>query len=516
MLLAVHQALGGKSGKGSGGINLDGGLRSAIKQRQLYAICRCNLKYAQTVELPGPTITGAAGYRVPSRADVTNPSRWIHKVDWSNSTPDDWVLIGKSLRNKKNCPDGDAVTRSWVSWHNLGLAVDFGFKQDQTYYDTMAVASHIGMIWGGRWGAKPERTVVTEEPVNSGVSPRGGQSSKARERGKKRLVIKVLPAEVGWDPNHVEWHPRYFDVPEKFAGGVPGTAMTDAQMAPYQDYRWKLPARLFFYVSSRNGHTEYKVLDLENHDNFIYATRQRVIRKQQDGAWEGSWYTYKNPVPLFPAYISVTELHRSEGGWPEDRKWRRQTDVVVEEFNIDASAKITIAVRRRGTTEFYPHLRMSNVSWHAMNLVETAADDNEKNRFRSLFRALRKMSLYDIRLDIEELPGGSHQVDVCTLQSDGTYSSYSHTQELRPDLDIQLNMSWDRDKGVVGLDNTIVRNELGNPKDQYHQFREEKHTKVDDVEGVIPRIDGAGDRLPLDWWDQENPPAWPCASDERH
>jgi hypothetical protein len=72
---------------------------------------------------------------------------------------------------------------------------------------------------------------------------------------------------------------------------------------------WRLPQKIYVWLPSRCAtcSSTLHVLQLETEDDGIFLAKSRTISISHD-AVEGYWYTYRPPVPMFPASIEAGRL----------------------------------------------------------------------------------------------------------------------------------------------------------------------------------------------------------------
>src|ERR1700680_2509594 len=225
VLMAVYRAAGGKD---VGLVPCSGGLRSYSAQLELFK---------------------------KGRHDPAGPNGNTPVPQWVQDDP------------KAHCPsEGGMVTCVTDSWHNVGLAVDFGqvtaagkytpveaFVQEDAWRKVLRAMTDLGML--------------------------SGSFFRSPDRG------------------HVEWYPNLLKPAD---AGALGTATTKEIVG----YDWKFPSTVYLWIpnSQNPANGELKVIDFGSDGNWITVKDERTITTWDDG-WSGLWYTYKPAVKIFPAYI---------------------------------------------------------------------------------------------------------------------------------------------------------------------------------------------------------------------
>ena len=426
-LLSIHQALGGKT---AGGINRDGSLRTPEEQHQIYADCRFNKTVRATI--------------------LDDPWLWLSSIDWSATKKEDWTEIPKNLRNSKNCPHGAPPTQAWVSWHNLGLAVDFGLAHDKLFIRMMDAAGELGMIPGKWWGYVPG--AVEFEPYDCDFFRERGRE------GKEVLVPRVVPERLGWDPSHVEWHPWFNGVPENHPGAIPGKALRDDQIQP--GYRWKLPARIY-QAHVMPYETGLSVYELQAEGGWIGLKKMRRVSRNQGGGVLASWKTFDPPIRLFPVYIPTMEFWRGSER-PEDR-----TSVTFERYDGYEGSKAARHQRRTGVLEYTLRLTMSDLQKRVNQYIGSSSGD-EKKRLRKIYRKLWTTSIYEVSVVVDcprdsAAGGEGYRWEGRDIDTEGYTKDYEGQGSGCVDSGFGFHMAWNRDEGKVGNIGTLDLNQSLNP-----------------------------------------------------
>jgi len=377
-----------------------------------------------------------------------------------------YEVIPQAQRTAANCPDGDTVTALWVGWHNLGVAVDFGVFQNGKYVNDplpqteawrymVDAGADLGLVWGG-W--------------------------------------------FPWDPAHFEWHPKLTG-PETVPGEVSGTALRDDQVHP--GYLWQL-AETVFQWSHDPANPQSDTLWARQFGvdgNWVVLKKQRTIAGRQDGEWSGTWASFDPPIRLFPAYIPTVALSRNESTWPDDAKWRGQSQVTTRSHYRHVSSDGSISTQdfeESGRFIYRPDLRMTDLQKEAIAAI------GQHTGMAPQYTWLKDNSVYSIELRVEPVEAGEASMQTITLRnrdqdSDGYTDDASSEREGWLQPSIYLPFSWNRDTGQVGL--------------------QDKWMWVDHIESVFrPREKSVGDagqvlvvsgQLPDGAWDQEEPTSWP-------
>jgi len=392
VLMAVYQAHGGND---IGIAPRTGGLRSAADQLALYQQCR-------------EIRTGANGRPVGD-----------------GSRASDYQEIPAARRTAANCPAGRPVTSVWVSWHNLGVAVDFGLYVNGRYNNgplpqvsdpwlrMVQAAADLGMIWGG-W--------------------------------------------FPWDPAHFEWHPKE-DSASGVAGAVSGTALTDDQIDA--GYDWKLPTKLFVWYSDPDPKEELlRVFDLNADSGWVVITKSRVIKGHGGDEWQGHWSTFDPPLRAFPIWIPAVKLVLNENAWPEDERLRSQCQMKQDmDFHTlwSDGTPSEQAVSQSGKLIYAPSVDVFDRQKEANVVV------GQGGAGRQPYAWLVGNSIYTTRVSIEPVRAGDASMQTITTRGrDVGHDGYTTDDE--SELDgwmepmVYMEFAWNRDTGEVGVDPMLVAN----------------------------------------------------------
>lgn len=390
-MLAVYEARGGKS---LGIVPETGGLRRASGQQALYK----------------------KGRRILQKPDGTPVGDGRSEKHWGPRT-------GPGI-----------VTNVWVSWHNLGLAVDFGIFNAR----------------GRCLNVDPFNTTL------AGLVSLEAMKTLASEDAQDLGLIFGRNWE-GEDPPHVEWHPRLRN-PAKVAADsrlADNTALQNIDVG----YKWKIPSTIYTAAldSSRPERSELTVHELTADGDWICLKKLRRISREQNDKWRGTWLTYDPPVKLFPAYIPTRTYAISERQWPqEDLRWRGKTNVVIRAYLQDPSAGIIRTHREeKGIMHYMPHLSMED--WQkTLDLdlglkTPTQRYTLQEDNYPSVWNA----SIYKIKR------AGFTHIQAGDASRERIARKWQHifedgTQETSSPIDgfiggdAGITIDWNRDSGKVG------------------------------------------------------------------
>jgi|SRR5579872_1200365 len=280
VLIAVWLAAGGKP---IGIVPETGGLRTAQVQLNLYKQCR----------RPPPGGTQSAAV-----------STWVLDYRGAHNEPAKGLSSYDHFVKSDSCPDGKPIEWAPVSWHNVGLAVDFGeYNASRKYISNDD--SFLRTVW---W-------------------------LKVQSAMEKLGMIDGVSVE---DPRHVDWHP-YLERP------------TDKGAAWNSGYAWKLPSTIYeWHPSSTPGVGLLYVYDLESDGNWITIKDSRAIQTFIDKSWEGRWETYNPAVKIGLAYIPTIDC------CPKDYARRYKTVSNVEIKSYSNHAGMEEWRDTTGSPELYP------------------------------------------------------------------------------------------------------------------------------------------------------------------
>ncbi|MEW6278843.1 MAG: hypothetical protein AB1758_09490 [Candidatus Eremiobacterota bacterium] len=458
-LKAFHQADGGTPNVGL--VAGTGGLRSAQDQRRIYAICR--------------------------RKRSVFVNGFLTPLDGSRK--EHWEDIPESERTDQNCPrhaDGTRgpATRAWVSWHQLGVAADFAVptrsESSSSFGRTMQLAGDLGMIYGGWWGRVPGRW-AGGDPEGCVVAPRG-QTTRREGTGT------WIPEQLGWDPGHVEWHPKLND-PERLAGQS-GTALRADQVDA--GYDWKIPGSVYLYQARPSEPGSLHVVELTVRNNWLCASRWRALQGDPATTWSGTWARFDPPLPLFPAYIPTDTLARTEGVYPEDLQHRTTVQVQLEGYSQSHDGVSIVQkhhLRQTGRVEYVPFLQVEDMLKVAGRLYATRSPDAQRYvNFRNLYAYTLHATQSALRIPVDT---PMRTVDADGYTRDATVQVPCHAES------VGVVMVWDRERGRVGLLQNPEEGALDLGPTQQH------------ADGTVSTL-SAG--LPPGAWEQADPPAWTPAN----
>jgi hypothetical protein len=396
-LVSIYQGFGGVEDIGI--VPGSGALRGPEQQKQIYLVCRRLLN--------GPDGHQLSGLNVGDYVDRQGPDR-----------------------NCINCRCGNdhvphPATHTLHSWHEFGLAADFGHFDHGTYRNdsafvgtqewakTVVAACDLGMIPGFWW-----------------------------------------PGEQN-DPAHFEWHPQLDGQSNTLPN--PGHALPDNSLHP--GYKWKLPDTLYVWRKSKsNEDTNWlQVYDFgKSGDTWITLKSLRTITgKGPDGSWNGTWVSFEPPIKLFPAYIPSISLRRNESSFPEDQQYRGSTHLTMHIYKqvISTNSHYREQKLQEGTWTYKPSITLHNMLIEATK--KTAQEDPEKE----LFAPLRQDYIYTVHANVNGVSGagGDFQRSWRTEGSNG-YTTDGHgvvhgSTSVEPHA--YVDFGWNRDTGAVGSPDTV-------------------------------------------------------------
>lgn len=407
VLLAVYEAQGGRSDAAIGLIRDTGGLRDAALQRRLWSLGRRIRLEPRLFE--GMFLTMPAG---------------------DGSRPDHWELIPVAERNAKNSGEFrergrttyGPVTNAWISYHNLGLAVDVGVARNAAFRKVTQAAADLGMIWGGWFGSRPEEV---ERVCLLGRDPSYAGRSET----------------PGWDEGHFEWHPGVRDAAA--LEGSMGKALGTDQL--HTGYAWKLPATIYVRPSGSRGRTLF-VHQLGADASWIVLRRMRMVTGDPAGQWSGAWYTYDPPVRLFPVYIPTITLSSPRSGAEPPAM---TTTIRMKLYNRIVASNGQVSFQHfdyEGACEYRPDYRLNN--WENFAVQYGWRKDPGWERFRRF----RDTSEYDVSTSISLRSVQPVTVQSRDVDADGYTSDHDGTLAAGTwRSNVSLSCAWNRDRGKIGV-----------------------------------------------------------------
>ena len=323
VLVALYHAGGGAQPIGI--VSRTGALREAQSQQDLYKQCR----------------------RPPPGGDAnTDVSHWVYDkrkpgtgppANWPSSDPDKGVFV-----KSDTCPNGAPVTWETVSWHNVGLAVDFG-----QYKTCMA-----------------KKTKKNPNPTPTACYDNG--DTFLHQAGWDRVLdgmegLGLISGGSFGDPAHLDWHPSLLK-PEQ--AGASGTAATNVNPG----YAWHFPDAIYVY---RPGQARGSTLDVyqfgsatdDLNRTWLTVRSKRQIVTFSNGDWAGTWVTYDPPVHLFPAYIPTVNLASYEP------RYRAASSVTVKTYSLADGGKAEVWREEDGGLDYYPEFEIDDLQKIANLLI---------------------------------------------------------------------------------------------------------------------------------------------------
>lgn len=419
VLMAVFRAAGGKN---VGIVPKTGALRDLSDQIKIWKHCR----------RPPPGGTQASA-----------PATWVPDVydDKGQPTTDPPPPGVKAhFQVSASCPlAADKSHGLWTrviegSWHNVGLAVDFGqFTAAEKYTGTLQFLNEAA--WGKVWTAMRD--------------------------------LGMLSGEYFKDPDHphVEWHPGLFKAEE---AGALGAAATNLKSG----YAWQFPSTVYSWnpdpQNPANG--QLKVIDFGSDGNWITVKDSRTITTGDNGEWSGTWVTYNPAVKVFPTYISTWNWQNWDAGYQavttvEERSYGR-TRASSPYVNTPNTLVHESWTDEKGSLEYYPSFDIVDRQNEADVAINTAKhygtpSQAYKNVFKT-WKILSANSYYDVSFGANWKGSGypstfkAHAV-THGFEKDGSDYSPSDTETTRQGVQLgaagtgySLGLGWSRETGDVG------------------------------------------------------------------
>jgi hypothetical protein len=423
VLMAVYRAKGGKD---VGIVPCDGALRSEDYQLHLYK---------------------------KGRHDPAGPNGQTPVAQWVQDDP------------HAKCVSGAMVTCETVSWHNVGLAVDFGQFTAAGKYD-----NGDKFLQEDAWGK------VYESMADLGM----------------------LSGAYYGDNGHVDWHPYLLKPAD---AGQSGTAATNVNAG----YAWKLSSTVYSW--SPVSHS-LNVIDFGSDGNWITVKDSRRIETQDDGGFRGIWVTYNPAIKLFPAYTPTVRFEN----W--NHLYQAATTVEVKTYvkSVFANGSRDGWTDHKGSLEYFSYFGLrdlQNEADVALNIAKQYGSNSQEYKDAvKLWRILRANSFYSVSFELHETGSGHpcpykrHEVMHITDAKDQT-SDEEGTDQFGSKALLEANdlagfggLGWNRDTGAVGFYDIISGSDTYNLRSTlYGFFGEKTHIR--------------SSKLPAGAKDQTAPPSWP-------
>jgi|GEM_PF-4709148 len=429
VLMAVYQASVPTIAVGI--VSPDGALRTLQQQINLWEQCRRPpfRQRGSSQPLPPPdqwvlddhpTHTGI--YARPPRAGSLVVGRYV-------VSPDD-LTLHYFIQSQKYCPLSSPATWETVSWHNFGVAADFGQFLPQCGKNHNVLCYNNGNTFFGT-----KAWIQTRDAMRN---------------------LGMLTGADFDDGGHVDWHPKLVD-PKKVSS--PGTAYNvDA------GYHWQIPSKIYtLSQSNMSPIQELFVLELAACDNekWICVKEMRFTQFKDKNNWQGDRITFSPAIKAFPAYTPVQHVevysnynkaihgmtkvvHRSysisgSGGNRSDEEWNEwggpggdyAPDFEVTDELARADLEIGHARRWGKTPRRYAYVaQFTNLRDHSIYAVALRGFDLLGQSGRSTHKQWRRHN---------------DDASVTTSAVDGA-----------PDAHVSFGggwFGWNRDDGTVGQQN---------------------------------------------------------------